>query len=489
MKYEAVIGLEIHVQLATRTKMFCGCRYRYGAEPNTLLCPVCLGLPGALPMPNDRAVELAVRAALALECEVAETSVFARKNYLYPDLPKGYQITQYDRPLAVRGVFRQGAARRDAGAGDSAPDGEERHVLIQRVHLEEDTGKSLHDRFPERTALDFNRAGVPLIEIVTEPSIRSPAEARAFLVALKRTLEYLEASDCDMEKGSLRVDANLSVRPAGAGLGTKTEVKNLNSFSAVERALAHEAERQARVLDGGGEVAQETRLWDADAGVTRPMRSKEATHDYRYFPEPDLPPLVVTAGRLAAIRRAMPELPEARARRFQEEYGLRDYDASVLAASRPLADYFEATAHAAGDPKAAGNRIMTDVLAWLNARGLGIEAFPVTPRALAELTTLVADGTLSSSAATTVLDRMAETGRPAAEIADAEGLAQVSDDAALGRWVAAALAAHPREAARLEAGEAKLVGFFMGKVMAASGGAADPKRAAALLRGRVGTRE
>jgi aspartyl-tRNA(Asn)/glutamyl-tRNA(Gln) amidotransferase subunit B len=518
-----VIGLEIHVQLSTRTKMFCGCVYAYGAAPNSRVCPVCLGLPGALPVPNEGAVDLAVRAAVALGCEVSETSLFARKNYLYPDLPKGYQITQYDRPLGVGGLFSFADGPRSTEGAGSAGSGQWesdslREVVLRRVHLEEDTGRSVHDRLPGRTALDFNRAGVPLIEIVTTPSIRSPEEARAFLVALKRTLEYLDVSDCDMEKGSLRVDANLSVRPgdrepaatgevgdAGRqtldpdreppaarevpgedeGLGVKTEVKNLNSFSAVERALAHEAERQAGVLEEGGVVAQETRLWDADAGVTRPMRSKEKTHDYRYFPEPDLPPLVVPAARVAAIRDAMPELPGAREQRFREEYGLPAYDAGVLVASRPLADYFEATARTAGDPKAASNRIMTDVLAWLNERGLGIDAFPISPEELAELIGLVAGGTLSSTAASTVLGRMAESGRPAAELVEAEGLAQVSDDDALARWVHQALAAHPDEAARLEAGEAQLVGFFMGEVMQASGGAADPRRAADMLRDRI----
>ncbi len=474
MTYETVIGLEIHVQLATRTKMFCGDEYEYGAPPNTRVCPVCLGLPGALPVPNAAAVELGVAAALGLGCTVHPVSVFARKNYFYPDLPKGYQITQYDRPLATGGVLE-------------VPEGA---VRIQRVHLEEDAGRSDHDRFDGRTALDFNRAGVPLIEIVTEPDVRSPAHARAFLLGLKRVLEYLGVSDCDMEKGSLRVDANVSVRPVGSdALGTKTEVKNLNSFANVERALAYEAARQQAVLDAGAAVIHETRLWDAGAGEARAMRSKEASHDYRYFPEPDLQPLTLSDERIAAVRDALPELPAARTARFSNDYGLPGTDAAALTASRELADYFEAVV--GGGPveperaRAVAGWVRTDVLAWLNERGVVIDAFPVAPAALAELIALVRDGTVSSSMGSTVLRRMAESGRSAPEIVEEEGLAQVSDDERLRQWVGEALAAHPDEATRLDAGEVKLVGFFMGKVMHRSGGRADPQRTAAILRERA----
>ncbi|MBW3554169.1 MAG: Asp-tRNA(Asn)/Glu-tRNA(Gln) amidotransferase subunit GatB [Gemmatimonadetes bacterium] len=471
---EAVIGLEVHVQLATRTKLFCGDPAEFGSEPNTRVCPVCLGLPGALPVVNRAAVELAVRAALGLNCRVHETSIFARKNYFYPDLPKGYQITQHEHPLATGGWLEPEI---DAG---------ERRVRIRRVHLEEDAGRSSHDRIAGRTAVDLNRAGVPLIEIVTEPDLRSPEEARGFLTHLKRTLMYMGVSDCDMEKGSLRVDANLSVRPAGEGrLGTRTEVKNLNSFGNVERALGFEADRQRALIAGGGVVARETLLWDADAAEARTMRARGEDDDYRYFPEPDLPPLVLPPDLVDAARAALPEMPAARARRFREVLGLPAYDASVLTSSRDLADYFEATAAAAGDPKAASNWIMTDVLSWLNERDAPGGHFPVSPEALAELIAVVGEGALSRGMGRRVLDRMAETGRPAREIVEAEGLTQVSDSVRLGRWVEEVIAAHPDQARRFREGEEKLMGFFIGQVMQKSGGRADPRKLADVLRERL----
>ncbi|HEX7118894.1 MAG TPA: Asp-tRNA(Asn)/Glu-tRNA(Gln) amidotransferase subunit GatB [Longimicrobiales bacterium] len=479
MRYEPVIGLEIHVQLKTATKMFCGNSAEFGAEPNTHVCPVCLGLPGALPVVNRRAVELGVRAALGLNCTIHETSVFARKNYFYPDLPKGYQITQYDRPLATEGWL-------DAPVGDDAQAGTAR-VRIRRIHLEEDAGKSLHDRFPGETAVDLNRAGVPLIEIVTEPDLATPAHARAFLTRLKQVLEYLEVSDCDMEKGSLRVDANVSVRPAGSDrLGTKTEVKNMNSFANVERALNYEIERQSRLLQAGGAVEHQTLLWDAGRGEARPMRSKEESHDYRYFPEPDLPPLVLDRAEIDAVRDALPELPDAKFRRFHERYGLPAYDAGVLTATREVADYFEAVAEAAGDAKAASNWIMTEVLAWLNQRQCAIAEFPVPASHLAQLIGLVADGTVSSSLGRQVFSRMTETGKPPAVIVEEEGLAQVRDTGQLEAWVEEVIAAHPGEAERFRGGEQKLIGFFMGQVMRRSGGKADPRQATEILRRKLG---
>ncbi len=472
--YEPVIGLEVHVQLATRTKLFCGDIAEFGAPPNTHVCPVCLGLPGALPVINARAVELAVRAALALDCSVHASSVFARKNYFYPDLPKGYQITQFDRPLATEG-------RVEPGNGSA-------RVRLRRIHLEEDAGKSLHDKLSGLTAVDLNRAGVPLIEIVTEPDLQSPAHARAFLTRLKQVLEYLEVSDCDMEKGSLRVDANVSLRPSGTtALGTKTEVKNMNSFANVERALAHEIERQAELLEQGRLVIHETLLWDASRATVRAMRSKEESHDYRYFPDPDLPPLEIDPARVEELRAGLPELPSAKEARFREVYGIPAYDAGVLAASRAVADYFEDVVRASGDAKAASNWVMTDVLSWLNQQRESIERFPLGAEQLGALIRLATGGMLSSSMARHVFTRMLETGESADAIVAAEGLIQVRDQEQIDGWASEVLAAFPAEAERYRAGEEKLLAFFMGQLMKKSRGRVDPRLATEILRTKLRT--
>jgi len=473
MSYEAVIGLEIHAQLLTETKIFCGCPTSFGAPPNTHVCPVCLGLPGALPVLNRRAVDLAARAALALGCRVNPRSVFARKNYFYPDLPKGYQISQYDQPLASAGsVVLDG------------PDGA--HVGITRVHMEEDAGKSLHEGFAdsaERTYVDYNRAGVPLIEIVTEPDLRSASNAAAFFEYLRDTLVWLGVNDGNMEEGSLRCDANVSVRPVGhAALGTKAEVKNLNSFRYLRQALEHEIERQIDVVSRGDRVHQETRLWDQGASRTVAMRSKEEAHDYRYFPEPDLPPVDVSPARIDGIRAGLPELATARRARFVTQYALPEYDAVELTRSREVADFFEATVAAGAPAKPASNWIMSEVARTLHAAGATIGQSRVPPEALAELIALVDQGTVSSTIAKDVFERMWSSGRQASAIVEAEGLAQINDTSALAAAVADVIAAQPDTVAQYRAGQTKVLGFMVGQVMKATGGKASPKIVNDLLR-------
>jgi len=475
--YEMVVGLEVHVQLLTRTKAFCLCATDFGAPPNTNVCPVCLGLPGALPVLSDHVVDLALRAATALDCRIHERSVFARKNYFYPDLPKGYQISQYDRPLATQGRL---TVENTAGYPEST-------VRITRVHIEEDAGKSIHDRFAAASAIDLNRAGVPLIEIVTEPDIRSAAAAGAYLRALKQLLEYLEVSDVNMEEGSLRVDANVSARlPGATTLGTKTELKNLNSFSAVERALEAEFARQCDLLARGQRVVQQTMLWDGGSSSVRPARSKEESHDYRYFPDPDLPPLVVASDRVERVRRHLPELPAARRTRYREAFGLSAYDADVLTASKSLGDYFEDCARLHRDPKTVANWVMGEVRAALNVAKRKIEDFPLRPADLAELLDLVAHETVSGTAAKRIFGLMLETNRGATEIAEREGLLQVRDDSALRDWIDQVIAEHEHEAARCANGERKLLGVLVGFVMKKSKGSADPRRVSQLLAERLG---
>ncbi len=476
--FDTIIGLEIHAQLRTRSKMFCGCEVQFGALPNTLVCPVCLGLPGALPVVNSKAVHLAVRAALALGCEVHSRSAFARKNYFYPDLPKGYQITQYDQPLSTNGHLE-------------LPVDEARATLlrvrIRRIHLEEDAGKSLHDRFADETAVDLNRAGVPLIEIVTEPDLRSPSQARAFLSRLKQTLEYLEVSDCNMEEGSLRIDANVSIRVAGnSELGTKTEVKNMNSFSQLEKALAFEAARHLELVRSGSAVVHQTMLWDAARGEARPMRAKEEIHDYRYFPEPDLPTLEVLDRSLETAQAEIPELPWEKERRFTRDYGLPVYDARVLSASRSVADFYEELVPKVEDPKSASNWVMGEVLAACNDLGLTIRELKLTPNGLAELILLVKDGTLTGGLAKRVLRKMVETGKSAKQIAEEENLSTVSDETQLESWVSAVIEEHPDEVRRYLGGEAKLLSFFIGQVMRKSQGRADPEQLRRVLERALG---
>ena len=474
MTFEPVIGLEIHAQLRTQSKIFCGCSASFGAPPNTHVCPVCLGFPGALPVLNSAAVDSAARAALALGCTVHERSIFARKNYFYPDLPKGYQISQYDAPLATGGVlqFHSGGAARRVG--------------ITRVHLEEDAGKSLHEGFPDsdrKTYVDFNRSGVPLIEIVTEPDLRSASEAAEFFTRLRSILVWLGINDGNMEEGSLRCDANVSVRQAGhTALGTKAEVKNLNSFRFLQKALEYEIERQIDTLTEGGRVVQETRLFDAASGHTVSMRSKEEAHDYRYFPDPDLPPLVITPARIADIQAALPELPDARRARFVAEYALPEYDAAQLTQSRAAADYFEAAVNTGAQPKTASNWIMGELARKLKEGNTDLASSPVSPERLAGLLTLIDRGAISGTIAKGVFEKMFDADRSAEEIVAADGLAQIDDGEVITGLARAVIAANPDAVAQLRGGKAATFGFLVGQVMKAAKGKANPVRVNEILR-------
>jgi aspartyl-tRNA(Asn)/glutamyl-tRNA(Gln) amidotransferase subunit B len=466
-RYESVIGLEVHAQLATATKAFCACSTRFGDPPNTNVCPVCLGLPGALPVLNRRALELAIKAALALHCHVQERSRFARKNYFYPDLPKGYQISQYELPLATGGWL------------EIEVGGERKRIGITRLHMEEDAAKNLHEGFPDAAQyshIDFNRGGVPLIEIVSEPDLRAPDEAYAYLTTLKQTLEYIAVSDCNMESGSLRCDANVSVRRRGAKeFGTKIEVKNLNSFRYLTHALEFEIERQIGALESGGTVMQETRLWNVAAGRTESMRSKEFAHDYRYFPEPDLLPVVISEARKNAILTEMPELPDAKRARFLNEYGINSYDAGVLTATAALADYFEAAVRAGAAPKSAANWIQTDLLRRLNDCAKDISQSPVSAEAVADLLRRIDQNEITGAIGKRVLAKMFETGKSAAEVIAAEGLSPISDTESVEKICRAVIAANSANVEKYRAGNEGVFKFFVGQVMKETKGRANPQ--------------
>jgi aspartyl-tRNA(Asn)/glutamyl-tRNA(Gln) amidotransferase subunit B len=476
-RYEPVIGLEVHVQLATVTKIFCGCPTSFGAQPNSNVCPICLGLPGALPVLNRAAVELAIKAALALNCQVRPVSRFARKNYFYPDLPKGYQISQYEEPLAGPGWV------------EIPVDGSLKRIGVTRVHMEDDAGKSIHDGFRDSdryTYVDLNRSGTPLIEIVGEPDLRSSQEAYDYLTELKQTLQFVDVSTCDMEKGHLRCDANVSVRLKGAArLGTKAEVKNLNSFRFLKLALDHEFGRQVAILESGGTILQETRLFNSETGETASMRSKEQAHDYRYFPEPDLAPLRVSDAWLDEIRARMPELPAARRARFMESYGLREYDAEVLTASRAIAEYYEKAATRSGQPKTAANWVMGDLMGALKAAGKEIDESPVGPEQLGELVALIHKGEISGKLAKEIFPKMFASGEAAAAIIASEGLRQISDAGALEKIVDEVLANNAKQVEQFKSGKTTVLGFLVGQAMKASRGQANPGVVSDLLKRKL----
>jgi aspartyl-tRNA(Asn)/glutamyl-tRNA(Gln) amidotransferase subunit B len=478
--YEAVIGLECHAQLLTKSKLFCSCSTKFGQAPNINTCPVCLGLPGALPVLNRAAVAMAVKAAYGLNCTINPQSQWARKNYFYPDLPKGYQISQYDRPIAEHGFI------------DIFLNGKVKKIGVQRIHMEEDAGKSLHDGFPDSgayTYLDFNRSGVPLIEIVSNPDLRSSPEAVDYLTRLKEILEYLEVNDGNMEEGSLRCDANVSVRRLGEEkFGTRTELKNINSFRFIQKAIDYEVTRQIEVIEGGGRVIQETRLWNSVEERTVSMRSKEEAHDYRYFPEPDLPLLVVDPEWLKTIQRSMPELPEARRRRFVTEYALSEYDAGVLATTRSLADFYEETAQVSGQPKSAANWIMGDLLRFYKDGNMDLKNLsrsPVTPQMLAAMIQLLDKGTISGKIAKTVMEEMYRTGKPPEKIIAEQGLVQISNTEELERIVDRIIGENAKTVEQYKAGKTGAFGFFVGQVMKATEGRANPQTVNDILRKRL----
>jgi len=468
--FQMVSGLEVHVELSTATKVFCGCSTRFGADPNTQTCPVCLGFPGALPVLNAKVLEYAVKAGLALNCEIAPFSKFDRKQYFYPDLDKAYQISQFDLPICKHGHLDIRLA-----------DGSAKRIGITRIHIEEDAGKLLHSAAggqisaAESSLVDYNRGGVPLIEIVSEPDIRSPEEAVAYLDGIKEILRYIQVSDCNMEEGSLRCDANVSVMRKGASeFGTRAEIKNMNSFKNVALAMESEIERQVGLIEAGEKVVLETRSWDAEKGISRSMRGKEGAADYRYFPEPDLPPVVMSPEAIQAIRQGLPELPEAKRARFTAQYGLPAYDAGVLCADQAMAAYYEACAAASGDPKAASNWVMGDLAALLKKLEKGIQDSPVSAQALAGLVKLIKDGTISGKIAKTVFEEMASSGKSAEAVVKEKGLVQIADPSAVAAIIDKVIAENPKQAEEVKSGKAATLGWFVGQVMKASAGKANP---------------
>jgi aspartyl-tRNA(Asn)/glutamyl-tRNA(Gln) amidotransferase subunit B len=478
MEFEPVIGLEVHAQLLTESKLFCGCSTRFGEEPNRNTCPVCMGFPGVLPVVNKRAVEFAIRAGLAADCEIARFSRWARKNYFYPDLPKGYQISQYELPLCRNGYI------------EIESDGAKKRIRLTRIHMEEDAGKNIHDVRGDYSLVDLNRAGVPLMEIVSEPDIASAEEAARYLRNLRAILQYLEVCDGNMEEGSLRCDANISVRPKGSKeLGTKIEIKNMNSFKAVEKALEHEIARQIETLSAGGRLQQETRLWDAEREVTRSMRSKEFAHDYRYFPEPDLLPLVIDESWIEEIRATLPELPEARKERFVAQYCLPPYDAELLTARRDVADYFEAAVKAHSNPKAISNWVMGDLFRIIKEKKLDeklrIAAWPVAPEHLAGMVRMIDEGKISGKMAKGLFAEMVAKGEPPEKIVRDKGLEQVSDTASIEQAIEQVLAAHPQQVSSYRAGNEKVFGFLVGQTMKATQGKANPQMVNEILRKKL----
>ncbi len=475
MQWEPVIGLEIHAQLKTRSKIFSGASTAYGAPPNTQACAIDLGMPGVLPVLNEAAVRMAVKFGLAVEAEITPQSVFARKNYFYPDLPKGYQISQYELPVVGKGHLM------------ITVDGREKRIGITRAHLEEDAGKSLHEDFHGMTGIDLNRAGTPLLEIVSEPDLRSPAEAVAYMKKLHMLVVYLGICDGNMQEGSFRCDANVSVRPKGDdAFGTRTEIKNVNSFRFVERAISYEIERQIEVLEAGGTITQETRLYDADKDETRPMRTKEEANDYRYFPDPDLLPLVVTEDFVEEVRKELPELPDAKRHRFIEDYGLKPYDAEVLIATRQLADYFETVVRISRcDPKLCANWVMVELSGALNKTGLDITESPVSAEKLAGLLKRIADNTISGKIAKQVFELIWESGKDADTLIEEKGLKQITDTGAIEKIIDEVIAANPKQLEQYRAGKDKLFGFFVGQVMKQTQGKANPKQVNEILKEKL----